>query len=221
MLFRSAVLAAWKTCSSAFRQFPFHINVVYNAPLQCCPANLLWGQKTGYHCTMVGLPYDDLEGWRGIYPTKSFIEQLSKVAQGFSKASKKLQRTLVQKAGSSSSPEWQAANSEQQLMAAAALHWQSVAQQSRFVEVRRSLADARTRAQAKPLLAEVEQLLHAEYSTALKLYQLQTRDSRIVFEASNQYYYVPMDLVEKMLNCQDLLERWLPGERERLSRSEG
>ena len=35
------------------------------------------------------------------------------------------------------------------------------------------------------------------------------------FEASNHYYYVPLDLVEKMLNCRDLLGRWLPAQRTR------
>jgi hypothetical protein len=34
-------------------------------------------------------------------------------------------------------------------------------------------------------------------------------------EASNQYYYVPLDLGEKMLNCHDLLTRWLPAQRAR------
>jgi hypothetical protein len=32
-----------------------------------------------------------------------------------------------------------------------------------------------------------------------------------MFEASNQYYHVPLDLVEKALNCRDMLERWLEG----------
>jgi len=35
-------------------------------------------------------------------------------------------------------------------------------------------------------------------------------DSRIGFEASNQYYYVPVDLMEKVLNCRDLLARTIP-----------
>jgi UDP-glucose 4-epimerase len=44
---------------------------------------------------------------------------------------------------------------------------------------------------------------------------LQTRDSRLGFEASNHYYYVPIDLLEKVLNCQYLLEHWLPRQRRR------
>jgi len=34
---------------------------------------------------------------------------------------------------------------------------------------------------------------------------------RIGFEASNHYFYVPADLLEKVINCRDLLDRWLPG----------
>jgi len=32
-------------------------------------------------------------------------------------------------------------------------------------------------------------------------------DSRIGFEASNQYYYIPLDLAEKIVNCDQLLTR--------------
>ena len=37
---------------------------------------------------------------------------------------------------------------------------------------------------------------------------LQRLDSRLGFEASNHYFFVPVDLAEKMLNCQDLLDEW-------------
>jgi phosphoribosyl-ATP pyrophosphohydrolase len=31
-------------------------------------------------------------------------------------------------------------------------------------------------------------------------------ESRIAYEASNHYYYTPADLLEKMLNCQQVIE---------------
>jgi len=34
-----------------------------------------------------------------------------------------------------------------------------------------------------------------------------TQDSRIGFEASNQYFYLPLDLVEKVVNCQYVLDQ--------------
>jgi hypothetical protein len=45
----------------------------------------------------------------------------------------------------------------------------------------------------------------AEEEHAKVLYALQREDSRIGFEASNHYYYLPQDLVEKDLNCERIL----------------
>ena len=66
------------------------------------------------------------------------------------------------------------------------------------------------REEAEPLRREIEQLLNAEIDLARRLYAIQARDSRMGFAATNQYFYVPRDLAEKVLNCRDLLDRWLP-----------
>jgi hypothetical protein len=50
-----------------------------------------------------------------------------------------------------------------------------------------------------------------ELQLARRLYSLSKNDSRIGFEASNQYHYLPLDLVEKVVNCQYVLKDWLPG----------
>ena len=50
-------------------------------------------------------------------------------------------------------------------------------------------------------------ILESEISLARRLHAIQLRDSRIGFEASNQYYYVPQDLLEKILNCRFLLKQ--------------
>ena len=42
------------------------------------------------------------------------------------------------------------------------------------------------------------------------MYQLSKDDSRIGFEASNHYYYLPLDFVEKVINCEYILTTWLP-----------
>jgi hypothetical protein len=44
-------------------------------------------------------------------------------------------------------------------------------------------------------------VLADEIKLARRLYAIQSRDSRIGFEASNHYFYVPLDLVEKVMNC--------------------
>lgn len=212
-----AVLAAWQRCSEAFREFPFNGGVVYSAPLQVGPANLLWAEPTGYHASMVGIPYDDLDGWRALYPAEVFIAQLEKVADGFAAAAKVWAASATKPPGETSVAQGRAAVQEANLMTAAGVHWQSVANQSRFVLARRALGQVKTAAEAAPHLAELERLLRWELALARELHTLQWRDSRLGFEASNHYFYVPMDLAEKVLNCHDLLTRWLPAARARFA----
>jgi hypothetical protein len=213
-----AVLEAWRACGDAFKEFPYSGSVVYSAPLQNGPSNLLWAQSTGYQASMVGLPYDDLDRWRANYPADVFIAQLEKVANGFTAAERNLDDTLKRAPRGFRSVQLLAAQSEGHLMRACALHWQSVANQSRFVLARRALA-AKIARDAEHHFVEIERVLKAESSAAEELLELQKRDSRLGFEASNQYYYVPMDLAEKILNCRNLEKRWLPAQRARFSKA--
>ena len=98
---------------------------------------------------------------------------------------------------------------------AAAIHFRSVANQARFILARRRLEGAKSQDDAQSACAELERLLRAEMGLARRLHAIQSGDSRIGFEATNQYYYVPVDLAEKVINCHDLLTRWLPAERSR------
>ncbi len=58
---------AWSSFSTAFQNFPYDIGVIYKGPQQYGPSNLLYANPTGYTSSMVGFPYDDLDGWRGPY----------------------------------------------------------------------------------------------------------------------------------------------------------
>jgi hypothetical protein len=196
----AAVVAFWKACGAAFGEFPYNIGTVYTAPMQFGPSNLLWETKTGYRATMIGFPYDDLTTWRSVYPPEVFISQMEKVASGFRAASDSLRRAARS----------DSAEAEARLGEAAALHFQSTANQSRFVLARDRLLQANDAAWATRQLMEIESALKSEIDSARRLFALQSADSRLGFEASNHYYYVPLDLVEKVLNCRDLLERWLP-----------
>jgi hypothetical protein len=205
-----AVVRAWKNFSSAFCEFPFHAGLVYNAPLQLGPANALWGQPTGYHATMVGFPYDDLGAWRAIYPPAVFVSQFQRVAGGFEQAGEQLAGALAGARHALSPAERRAADAELRVAEAAALHFRSTANQARFILARRRAQDANSGPERRAACLELEEILRAELDAARRLYRIQTLDSRIGFEASNQYFYVPVDLAEKVLNCHDLLTRWLP-----------
>lgn len=206
------VVAAWHAYSAAFREFPFHIGLVYTAPMQQGPANLLWERPTGYQATMVGFPYDDLDTWRAVYPAEVYQAQFDRVADGFETATARLRTT---EPGRASVREIQAFKEEADLGEAAAIHFRSVANQARFVLARRALATAKTADEAREPLNTLAQVLTSEIALARSLYALQGRDSRLGFEASNQYAYVPIDLLEKIVCCRDLQDRWLPAQRAR------
>jgi hypothetical protein len=48
--------------------------------------------------------------------------------------------------------------------------------------------------------------LEDEIAAARRLFTLTREDSRIGFEASNHYYYLPLDLVEKVVSCRYILD---------------
>jgi hypothetical protein len=206
---------AWKEISGSFQEYPYHISVVYHSPAQLGPAAPLWEAPTGYRATMVGFPYDDLDLWRGPFPPETFAVQLDKCADGFMNA---VTRARSSKAGLNVvGASGEAFDAEMNIAEACAIHFRSMANQARFVVERRSLAMAKSANEVMPRIAELERILNSEISLAKRLFQIQSADSRIGFEASNQYAYVPLDLAEKVLNCRDLLDRWLAGERRRLS----
>ena len=79
----AGVLRAWREFSEGLKQYPYDGAVVYNGPHHVGPANLLWERPTGYRATMVGIPYDDVTGWRGPYPAETLANQFALVADGF------------------------------------------------------------------------------------------------------------------------------------------
>jgi hypothetical protein len=203
-----AVVKAWRGFSAAFREFPYHGGVLYSGPQHLGPANLLWEKPTGYRATMVGFPYDDLEAWRAVYPAQVFIQQLEKVADGFDKSLFEFNEEVASRTNFQTSPEARRKlELECGLAAAVAIHFRSAANQARFVLARQAfLADPSPQSRSR-LIEQLAPLLRIEIDLARRLYEIQTQDSRIGFEASNHYFYVPIDLLEKVLNCHHLMAR--------------
>lgn len=191
---------AWTRFSRAFEEYPYHMAVLYHAPQQFGPANLLYSQPTGYRATMVGMPYDDLNGWCGPYPADVFADQFAKVAEGWRTGLDDLRRA-AELAPLSRRAE---AEAEWRFASAARLHFASVANQARFTHARNRLLDTKKPLpldQRKDLAAQMRKSAEAELQLAVELFRLVRADSRIGYEASNHYYYLPIDLMEKVINC--------------------
>lgn len=198
---------AWTLMSNAFREYPFHISVVYTSPVQWGPANPLYPESTGYSATMWGLPYDNLDGWRGPYPPEVFARQFEKVAEGWRPGLDALQAACEKAPTALQAPVLK----DLGLARAAAIHFESVANQARYVIARDTLLNTTnppTVEQRRQLLGELARTLQSEIALARELFSIAQQDSRIGFEPSCQYFYLPIDLVEKVVNCRFLLDHF-------------
>lgn len=182
-----AVVEAWHLFSDAYEEFPFDISVCYNGPQSLGPANLLFAKPTGFPATMVTFPFDDLAGWCGPYSPETLQSQFEKLSAFWQRGTYILGRLLANNPSKAVLDEWRVAE-------AARIHFRSTACQIHFIRVRES--DPATACE----------ILREEIELARCLYDLASQDSRIGFEATNQYGYIPYDLIEKILNCRQLLE---------------
>jgi hypothetical protein len=171
---------------------------MYNAPQQMGPANLLFAEPTGYNATMVCFPYDDLASWRGPYPPTVFAEQFEKVADGWAEGLRHFETAVA----ATTDKQRATAASDLSVARAVYLHFASVANQVRFVLARDALSQPNVSdEQQQQLRKQIQQLVESEIKLARDLFVVTCQDSRIGYEASNHYYYVPQDLVEKVINC--------------------
>lgn len=193
-----AVKEAWSSFSEAFQQFPFHISVLYHAPQNMGPANLLHSRPTGFKATMVGIPYDDLEGWRAIYPSDIFENQFKKLSDGWLCGIEHLNiAEQVINYGNN-------ANFEDLMSVArgAYCHFRSAYLQISFVRLRDRLEQTKDIHERKEITDRLADVIDEEIHIAKSLHDIVLRDSRIGFEASNHYFYTLQDLREKVVNCE-------------------
>ena len=179
---------AQKLMCNAFRQFPFNIVVIYNAPNNYGPSALFYPEPTGYDATMVGFPYDDVDRWRHIYPVDVFKEQFKRLSEGWKRGLDVLEAT------ESDSEQY---NELLSMSRVAYCHFASAYNHVRFVTTRDELAK---NPDSGELLKEIKSVIENERELTLMLMKECAADSRIGFEASNHYYYTLQELKEKLLN---------------------
>ncbi len=179
-----------KDFSAAFRHFPFDVGTMYRSPVNAGARNLLHLQDTGFKSTMVGYPYDDLKGWRSVYPEDIFEDHFRMVTEGWSGALKELE------AASSCIQETERELYVEILSMAQGsfAHLQSTYLQTCFIR-RRNAGD----------VEGMKKYAREELENTLALYSLMRRDSRVGFESSNHYYYSLQSILEKIVNCETIL----------------
>jgi len=190
-------LEAWKGFSEAFELYPYGV-AIYTIPTQHGPANLLRPAPSGVRSSMILFPQDDYRNWAGKYPPEIAQRQFARMADRWEAAlpllRKAVDRVPVEKR--------QKAQEDLAIAEVCYLHFRSTANQIEFYLLRDAPANASG-------LARMRAIASAEIELCRRLYPLARRHSVIAYEASNHYYYRPADLLEKIVNCQYLLDHEL------------
>lgn len=183
---RTAVEAAQSIFSEAFREFPFSVQTLYNAPQQVGPANPLLYAPSGWKSTMVGIPYDDLESWRSIYPADVFEHQFEKLCERWMDGIRLLQKRAPE--------ETELINIAQAMYN----HYESCRCQIKYVRLRDNGGSAE----------EICAVVREELALINSQIECISKDSRIGFEASNHYFYTKQTLLEAAAACAYILNKY-------------
>ena len=157
---------------------------------------------------MLGFPFDDLEKWRGVYPARILADQFVKLADEWEKGLPYFKNALEK----AKDPAQKINAIEDYRFATTAwIHFKSVANQIRFIMARDSLRSGKLgENEVGAKIKVIEDIARDEMQLARQIYLISKEDSRIGFEASNHYYYFPLDFVGKVINCEYILNTWLP-----------
>ncbi len=187
------IVKAWGEFSRAFEEFPYGV-AIYNIPTQHGPANLLRLDPTGIRMSMLLFPQDDYLRWCRHYPPEVVAEQFTKMAELWRTGLAVFERALEDV------PVSRRAAAEEDLAIAETchIHFRSVANQIRFY-VSRDRSPSNERSEA------LRAIIQGEIDLSRRLYAIARRHSVIAYEATNHYYYRPLDLVEKIVQCEHLL----------------
>ncbi|MBQ3992375.1 MAG: hypothetical protein II645_04385 [Bacteroidaceae bacterium] len=184
------VRQAWKEFSDGFKEYPYNINVLYSGPQHLGPANLFYPEPTGWHVSMVGFPYDDLDSWRRIYPADVYISQIRKVAKGFERGASLLEQAIAKESDSGIKKMLQTDYRRAQGFKCI---FNSVANQATFI-LCRDKKDAKG----------MRQMIDDEILVVKEFMPLCDEDPTFGYESSNHYYFVRQDLLEKLINLEFL-----------------
>jgi len=192
-------LEAWDVFSAAFRLYPYGVSI-YVLPTQHGPANLLRLKPTGLAPGMILFPYDRYQEWRGVYPAETVQRLLAQLAAQW-QAGVELLKAALDLAPKTSR---EAAQLEYAIARTCQTHFESAANQIEFYRLRDELAQAATE-RATEIRRRMIALAERERELSRAQFVVARHESRIGYEASNHYYYTPWDLVEKMLNCDQVI----------------
>lgn len=175
----------------AFVNFPFQHAALYNGPHNAGPSNLLYGKPTGYKATMTCYCYDDLDGWRQNYPEEIYEDQYRKISETWEKGLELIKDMDI--------------SEFRDVAFSGYALFKSSYNQVKFVRTRNEFLNGKNREEAKAILCDIAS---QEKDIAKMVYRIMRRNPSIGYEAANHYYFNRTMLLEKLINCDYIVEQF-------------
>ena len=175
---------AEKQFSIAFKEFPFHKDLLYTGPQNAGPSVLLYEKNTGYQATMTCFPYDHIMAWSAyFYPFDVMENQFKLLTEKWEIGLNMLKEDDER---------------ETAIMAHAAYClFKSSYNLIRFV-----------RARDDERYADAVEAAKGELVIAKKMLSLMNKNASIGYEAANHYYFSRGQVVEKIINCDYIIKKF-------------
>lgn len=186
---------AWEIFSEAFQFFPYGV-AIYVLPVQHGPANPLRLHPTGLAPGMILFPYDAYKSWSGAYPPSVVQTLMAKLARRWAEGVAILERIDIRGQ--------KEAVLELAIARTCHTHFESTANQVEFYLLRDEAPGAAPE-RTQAIRARMIELAQRERELARLQFEVTQGESLIGYEASNHYYYTPADLLEKILNCDQVI----------------
>jgi hypothetical protein len=189
----ASVAQAWGVFSAAFKEYPFSNSVVYSSFVQEGAAQRLYLTPSGFTPRIMN-NFDSLR-WTAPFEPMQIAAAFSQIGHAWENGAAMFRTAIAEMNG----PAKQVAERDLVIMEAAAIHFQSIGLLVEFYEMRdRNPRSVLARSRWRKNIA-------AQLALAERFLRLCRRDSRIGFEASVGYFYLPLDVREKIAACRYLL----------------
>ncbi len=190
------LVKAWSRFSRAFQEFPYGVNL-YLIPTHHGPANLLRLEELRQPPSMILFPQDAWRKWAADYPPEVVEGQFRRLAALWAGGLPLVEHVLAE------APSVRREMLELDLAVAQTCwrHFRSVANQVEFYRLRERLKQGPD----ETVIRRMQEIARDEIRLARDQFLTARRHSVIAYEASNHYFYRPLDLAEKVLNARRII----------------
>lgn len=202
-----AVESALNGFSQAFTNFPFSIGTAYCGPQQMGPANVLFEKDSFLSATMTCYPFDDLYHWKGGttgFPLSTYVNQMQKLSEQWKQTLVRLKLQLPEGA----EQEYTRLKEFLTISEALCTVYESCYGQCIYNIARdryHALPDGEEKEYEREAICSV---LKKEHDLSVALLHLLRENSTLGFEGANQYFFNQLSLMERAINCNELLDRF-------------